>query len=176
MALTPKQRLFVREYLRDLNATKAAIRAGYSKASATTEGPRLLENVGVREAIDTALEQREQRVEVKADDVLRELMAMAQVDISEAFDEQGRLLPLHEMSPDVRRMIASVETDELYGGSGKARTEIGVIRKVKFWPKDKALELLGRHLKMFTDKVLHEGSVTINVVDPFAAPPKGPPK
>jgi phage terminase small subunit len=155
VALTPKERLFAREYLRDLNATRAAIRAGYSKASAASIGSENLQKPDVRDLIDTAIEQRELRVEVKADDVLRELRAMASVDVREAYDENGALLPLHEMSPDVRKMIASVEAEEIFAGRGEERTVVGTLRKVKFWPKDKALELLGRHLRMFVDRVEH---------------------
>lgn len=150
--MTPKQRLFVREYLRDLNATQAAIRAGYSKASATTDGPRLLDNAGVREAIDSALAARELRVEVKADDVLRELLVLAATDLRDAYDENGRLLPVHEMPEHVAKAVASVKTFEEFEGTGADRVKVGEVREVKFYSKEKALELLGRHLKMFTDK------------------------
>lgn len=150
--MTPRQRLFVREYLRDLNATRAAIRAGYSKASATTEGPRLLDNAGVRQAIDSALADRELRVEAKADEVLRELLAFARTDIRDAFDENGRLLAVHEMPEHVAKAISSVKVFEEFEGAGKDRVQVGEVREVKFWDKSKALELLGRHLKMFAEK------------------------
>lgn len=171
MALTPKRRRFIAEYLKDLNATKAAIRAGYSAKNADVVGPRLLGKVSVKREVDAALERRAVRTEVKQDDVLRELLAMADVDPSRAVDPvTGKLLPLHEMPADVRRSIASVEVFEEWGGRGDERAKVGEVIKVKFWPKDKALELLGKHLKMFTDKVQHEGGVAISIVDPFAAP------
>lgn len=156
MALTPKQNAFVAEYLKDLNATQAAIRAGYSQKTAHVQGPRLLENVEVKRSIDEALERRAARVEVKADDVLRELLRLAMVDIGEAFDEKGALKPLHEMSPDVRRAISGIEVEEIWDfGDGDERTSAGRVRKVKFWDKKGALELLGKHLKLFTDRVEH---------------------
>jgi hypothetical protein len=71
--LSPRQRRFVEEYLTDLNATQAAIRAGYSARTANEQGPRLLVNVGIATAIQTAQEARSQRVLITQDDVLRGL-------------------------------------------------------------------------------------------------------
>jgi phage terminase small subunit len=147
--MSPKRRRFVLEYIKDLNATQAAIRAGYSKLTADTQGPRLLGNVGVRKAIDSALAEREVRTQIKADDVLKELHRLATVDVGDAFDDMGRLLPFKDMPRDVRRAIAGVDVEELWGPDGGA--QLGVIRKVKFWPKSNALEQLGKHLKLFTD-------------------------
>jgi phage terminase small subunit len=70
VALTPKQQRFVDEYLIDLNATQAAIRAGYAAKDADVQGPRLLGNVGVAEKIGAALRERAQRVEITQDYVL----------------------------------------------------------------------------------------------------------
>ena len=69
--LTDRQKEFVRQYLVDLNATKAAIRAGYSERTANAQAGRLLANVGIREAIENAQAKRARRVEIKAEDVLR---------------------------------------------------------------------------------------------------------
>lgn len=69
--LTDKQAAFVRQYLVDLNATQAAIRAGYSERTANAQAGRLLANVGIREAIENAQAKRARRVEIKAEDVLR---------------------------------------------------------------------------------------------------------
>jgi phage terminase small subunit len=151
--LTPRQALFVAEYLKDLNATKAAIRAGYSAASAHSCGPRLLENADVATAIASAIERRSQRVEIKADDILRELYRLATVDLGGAIDQAtGRLLPLHEMPEDVRRAISSIETEELWEGRGEDRERLGDLVKVKFWDKKAALELLGKHVGIFVDR------------------------
>ena len=157
MPLTPRQWRFVAEYVKDLNGTKAAIRAGYSAKSADVSASRLLAKAKVKREVDAVLERRALRVEVKQDDVVRELLAMAQTDMRQAFDENGALRPLHEMPADVAKMISGVETEELfeYVGQGpdRERVHVGNVRKVKFWSKEKALELLGRHLKMFTDKL-----------------------
>lgn len=151
--MTPKQNRFVAEYLVDLNATNAAIRAGYSSRTAHVIGPENLAKPEVKKAVDDALERRNARVEVKADDVLRELLTFAKLDIRKAFDANGRLLPIHEIPEDVARAISGIKVFEEYEGSGKDRVAIGEVREVKFWDKTKGLELLGRHLKMFTDKL-----------------------
>lgn len=162
MALQPRQAAFVREYLVDLNATQAAIRAGYSAKTAHAQGPRLLENVEVAAAIDEALKRRAERVEVKQDDVLRELMRLALVDIGEAFDDAGRLKPLKDIPPDVRRAIAGIEVFEETASDGEGgRCTVGQVRKVKFWDKTRGLELLGKHLKLFTDRLEVEGKLTL---------------
>lgn len=147
--LAPRQAKFVAEYLVDLNATAAAIRAGYSQRSAAERGYELLQNSRVRAAIDEAMRRRQERVEVRADDVLRELLRLATVDVGQAFDEHGALRPLQEIPEDVRRAISGIETIE----EEIAEERMGFVRRVRFWDKTKALELLGKHLKMFADKV-----------------------
>ncbi len=154
--LTARQQAFVREYLVDLNATQAAVRAGYSPKTAEVQGSRLLRFVQVAAAIDEALKARAARVEASADDVLRELTRLALVDVGEAFDAEGRLLPLASMPAEVRRAIVSMETGAL-----------GVV-KVRFADKVKSLELLGKHHKLFVDKVEHSGGVSVNVTNPYA--------
>lgn len=166
--LTPQQARFVAEYLVDLNATQAAIRAGYSENTAESQGSRLLSVAKVRAAVDAAMQRRSQRVEVKADDVLRELMRLAFVDLGKAYREDGTLLPIHEIPEDVRRAMAGLEVDEIWEGFGEDRRQVGVTRKVKFIDKARALELLGKNLKLFTDKVEHSGGVSVAVIDPYA--------
>lgn len=155
--LPPKQLRFVQEYLLDLNATQAAIRAGYSAKTADVTGPRLLGNAGVRAAVDAALAKRAERLEVKQDTILRELLRIGLVDIRKAFDADGNLLPIHQLPEDVARALSGVEVDELFDGQGEHRKSIGVTRKVKFWDKPKALELLGKHVRLFADRVEHTG-------------------
>jgi phage terminase small subunit len=161
VALAPKQARFVDEYPIDVNAKAAAIRAGYSPKTAQEQGSRLLSNVKIRQAIDERILARSKRTEITADTVLRELLRLARVDIGEAFKPDGSLKSIHDMPEDVRRAIAGVEVDELFHGHGQDREQIGYTRKVKFWDKTRALELLGRHLKLFVDKIEVEGRVTL---------------
>lgn len=137
----------------DLNATRAAIRAGYSEKTAASQGERLLRNVEIGEAINSAVEKRAERVEVTADEVLRELKRIALTDIRDAYTADGHLKKMKDMPEDIARAIGGVDTDELWDGHGEERTRVGETVKVKFWPKLQALELLGKHLKLFTDRL-----------------------
>jgi len=114
--LTPKQEAFCREYLIDLNASQAAVRAGY-KGDPNTVGPRLLAYVGVRSLIQKLMTERAERVQRTADDVLKDIHKVKDACMAEAFDQQGN--------------------------AGMVDPKAAL----------KALELEGRHLKMFTDKV-----------------------
>lgn len=161
MALTPKQNRFVAEYLVDLNATQAAIRAGYSPKTAEKIGSENLRKPEVAKAVEEAKARRAERVEVSQDEVLRELLRIARTDIGEAFDVNGNLRPLHDIPVDVRRAISSVEVDELWEGRGEDRDQVGVTRKLKFWDKTKALELLGKHLALFVERHKHDLGPTL---------------
>lgn len=158
-ALTPKQQRFVEEYLKDLNATQAAIRAGYSEKTAQEQGSQNLSKLIIANAIQARMDKRSARTEITSDLILKELLLIARADISQAYDEKGNLKPMHDIPEDVRRAMSAVKVFEEFEGFGKDRTKIGDVREVKFWDKPKALELLGRHLKLFTDKVEHSGSI-----------------
>ncbi|OFZ18518.1 MAG: hypothetical protein A2X94_00825 [Bdellovibrionales bacterium GWB1_55_8] len=158
--LTIKQSRFVLEYLVDCNATKAAIRAGYAAKNADKIGHELLGKTRVRQLLDEQIKAQQKRTLVEADRVLKELYAIAMVDIRDAFREDGTLKALSEMPARVARAIASIETVEVPGG-------VAITKKIKFWPKVAALELLGKHLKLFTDKI--EVSTTDALADRMKA-------
>lgn len=86
MALTPKQARFVQEYLIDLNATQAAVRAGYSERTACEQGSRLLANVKVQEAIYAAKKKRQERTEITQDYVIGKLVEIADRTASDCQD------------------------------------------------------------------------------------------
>jgi phage terminase small subunit len=153
--VTPKQQLFVREYLVDLNATQAAIRAGYSERTAGQMGFDLLKNPQVAAAIQSGMDKRAAKVEITAERVLQEIARLAFFDPSKLYDEHGRPKPVHELDEDTRRAIAGVEIDEVGGGD----KPLVVTRKVKLADKGANLERLGRHLKLFTEKVEISGAV-----------------
>lgn len=160
--LTPKQKRFIEEYLIDLNATQSAIRAGYSEDTAQQMGSENLSKPLIKSAIQAAIDARSKRTNITADNVLSELMRIATADLSGAYDEQGRLKPIHEIPEDTRRAMSGIKVFEEFEGSGQDRVKIGEVREVKFWDKPKALEILARHLKLLTDKVEVSGSVTIS--------------
>lgn len=151
--LTPRQQRFIQEFMVDLCAGKAVVRAGYSPRGAYVHGCRLLRNPKIRQAIDQAIEQQSERTGIKSDAVLRHLMEIASVDIAEIFDEAGELLPLRKIPPHVRRAIAGIDTEDLFEGRGKDRRKVGRVRKVRLWDKVKALESLGKHLKLFAERI-----------------------
>ena len=152
MELTPKQQMFVAEYLVDLNATQAAIRAGYSKHTAKSVGHENLTKPYIAEAVQLAQAERAQRVEVSQDVVLKELLKLALSDVRGLFDDNGRLLPVHMLPDNIAAAVSSVEvvTSRIPGSDP---VEVEHTSKIKFWDKRGSLELLGRHLKLFTDKV-----------------------
>lgn len=157
--LTPRQELFCQEYVVDLNATQAAIRAGYAAPSAAAASSRLLTNVKISVRVAELAGKRTEQVGITAERVLGELMRIATVDIGGAFDASGALLPIHDMPADVRRCISGIEVDEIleWEGEGKARRQVvvGYTRKVKFWDKKGSLDSLGRYLKLFIDRIEH---------------------
>lgn len=159
--LNQKQRLFVSEYLIDKHGTNAAIRAGYSADSAEVQASRLLRNDKIRAAIDAQFALQEKRTLITADRILAELMRVGLADIGEAFNDDGSLKRVRDMPEELRRAISSVEVDELWEGYGEDRQQIGVTKKIKFWEKTKALQLLGNHLKLFVDRLEVSGKVEL---------------
>ena len=163
MALNEKQRRFVAEYLVDRNATAAAKRAGYSERSAHAQGHDLLKHPEIGPAIAEAEAKRSERTGITADVVLYELLRLARVDISEAFDSEGNLLHVKDMPEDVRRAISSIDLVEEQGGVEMTETgevqesPVTTIKKIRFWDKKGALELLGKHLKLFVDRIEVDG-------------------
>ena len=146
MPITPKQQRFVDEYLLDLNASAAARRAGY-RGDPNTVGPRLWAYVGIQAAITAAQQKRQARTEITQDMVLKELARVA----------FGNKRSLMKWGPDGVKLIDSAEiTDDdaaMVSEVSETITEAGGSIKLKTHDKVKALELLGRHMGLFTDKV-----------------------
>ncbi len=148
--MTKKQKRFVEEYLIDLNATQAAIRAGYSPDSAKEIGSENLTKPDIAKAVDQAIAERSRRTGVNADRVVRELAKIAFVNAGEVVDLDTALL-MDKISEDDMAAIQSVKV--------KTFGEDGIEREVKLADKLKALELLGKHLGLFKDKVEINGNV-----------------
>lgn len=148
-----KKARFVAEYLVDLNGTRAAIAAGFAPKSAAVTASKLLKLPKVKAALESAMKERAERVAITADAVLQELWRIARSDLAKAFDGKGNLLPIHDMPPEARAAIASLDTEELFEGQGDERQLKGLSRRARQWDKVKALELVGKHLGMFRDKI-----------------------
>lgn len=106
------------EYLKDLNATQAAIRAGYSAKTAESSGPRLLGNVGVSAAIQAKQSQQLEKAGVTAEMVKARLSALAFQDIRQLFDAQGNLVPIHQLSDAAAVMVAGLEVIKKNAAAG----------------------------------------------------------
>lgn len=151
--LSPKQQRFVAEYLIDLNATAAAQRAGYKQPN--KQGPRLLVNDGIAEAIAAAQGKLVRKLEIKAESVLAEYARLAFSDIGHVLDFSGtdpRLRPAHEIAEDARRAISSVKVRRYTEGSGESTREVEVT-EFKLWDKLNALEKLAKHLGLLKDSL-----------------------
>lgn len=145
--LTEKQKRFVEEYLIDLNATQAAIRAGYSPNTAEQAASRVLSFVKVQDAINIQLAERSRRTGINQDRVIQELAKIAFVNITAIVNNDCEILPDAEEAD--LAAIESVKVKTIPTKSG----EVGVEREVKLSSKLKALELLGKHLGMWNDKL-----------------------
>ena len=163
--LTPKQQVFVEEYLIDLNATQAAIRAGYSVKNADKIGPALIGKSRIKAAIDKAMAERSRRTGINQDRVLRELAKVAFVNAADVINMDEATLRGDANREDTAA-IASVKVKTI-------PTEAGEIieREVKVYDKIKALELLGKHLGMFTDKFNVNAEMAVKIVDDINGDP-----
>ncbi|WP_040209858.1 terminase small subunit [Clostridium polynesiense] len=151
--LTAKQKRFIEEYLIDLNATQAAIRAGYSPATAYSIGNENLKKPEVRACIDKAMAERSKRTGVNADRVLMELAKIGFVNPADVINfNTATVFP--DASEDDLAAIQSVKV-KTSSSEDMELTE----REVRLNDKIKALELLGKHLGMFKDKVEVNGSL-----------------
>ena len=151
--ITPKKQRFAEEYLVDLNATQAAIRAGYSGKTAYSQGDRLLKDVEVRKLIDYAMSKRSERTQITAERVLQELARVAFFDPRRLLNADGSPRPINELDDDTAAVLAGMDIHEEYFGSGEDRQFIGYTKKVKVSDKVAALGLAMRHLGMLKDKL-----------------------
>lgn len=162
MTLTPKQKNFADEYLIDLNASRA-YKVAYPKVKkdevAAAAGTRLLRNVKVENYVQERMKEREQRTEITQDRVLQELAKLGFFDIRKLFDDTGKPLDVTVLDDETAACIAGLEVMDAYEGSGEDKEFVGYVKKYKLSDKIKALELIGRHLGMFKDKLELSGSL-----------------
>lgn len=151
--MTPRQQQFVDEYLVDLNATKAALRAGFSERSAYSTGQRLLKNAEIQARISEAMQSRQDRTQITSDRVLYELGRIGLSDVRRAFTESGALRSIHDLDDDTAAAVASVEVVTRSLGDG----DVEYVHKIRLWPKVPALELLGKHMALWRERVEHTG-------------------
>lgn len=148
--MTKKQKRFIEEYLIDLNATQAAIRAGYSPDTAKAIGCENLTKPDIRAHIDRAMAERSKRTGVNADRIIMELAKIAFINAADVINTKTATVK-EDALPEDTAAIQSVKV--------KTFGEDGLEREIKMADKLKALELLGKHFGMFKDKVELSGGI-----------------
>lgn len=157
MELKGRRELFCREYLKgdaggrgQLNGTQAAYRAGYSPDAARQIASDLLAEPEVQERIAELAEVRNKKLDLDANDIIIELLRMLTSDPLNYVDDKGCVKALAEIPVDARRAIKEFHVDTIGSGVVTRTT-------VRFWNKEKAAELLGKHLTLFKDVLQVEG-------------------
>lgn len=162
--ISDRQRLFCREYLKDFNATQAATRAGYSKKSARIQGCQLLTNPNIQTELARLATEIVKKNDITPDKVVNELARLAFLDPADFFDDDQNLLSIKDMPEHARRAIAGIEIDAVKMKNSVGEEKITTrTSKVKITRKEKALELLGRYLKLFEDDKARE--ITLTIID-----------
>ncbi len=157
--LTLKMKRFIEEYLVDLNATQAAIRAGYSPESAYSIGDENLKKPVIKNAIDKALAERSRRTGINQDRILLELAKIAFLNPIDVIDMDEATIRGDANREDTAA-IASVKVKTIPTPDGNI-----VEREVKTYDKLKALEQIGRHLGMWKDNINISAEVAVQIVD-----------
>lgn len=171
MKLTPKQQRFVEEYLIDLNASAALKRAGYKSKNPDVDGHQLLVKPSIQKAVQEAMDARSKRTEITADKVLQELAHIAFDDIKNYLSFRTEVVEGDydingEPTKEYRQIIEMRNSDDI---DTRNVSEVSFSPKdgfkFKLYDKQKALVDLGRHLKLFTEKVEHSGTITNQNID-----------
>ena len=157
MALTDKQEMFCREYLIDLNATQAAIRAGYSDNTARKIGSENLTKPDIAQRIIDLKSERNERVEVNADYVLRRLVEIDEMDVLDILKDDGGLKMVHEWPRVWRTTLSGLDILTTVTNFDETTME-NILKKIKWPDKVKNLELLGKHISVmaFKEQAAHE--------------------
>lgn len=167
--MTKKQKRFCEEYLIDLNATQAAIRAGYSPDTAGAIGAENLTKPEIQRAVAQSMAERSRRTGVNAERVVLELAKVAFVNVGNVIDATDATLK-EDAAPEDLAAIQSIKVKDM--------GEMGIEREIRMADKLKALELLGRHLGMFNDKMRLDAKLDTGKLDSILAqlqdgPPDG---
>lgn len=164
--INPRQARFIEEYLKDMNAHAAALRAGFAPGGAKAHGCRLLVEPLIQQAIAEAMEARSQRTGIDADWVLRRLAEESEADIADIFDDKGNLRPVKEW-PRVWRtgLVTGIESIEEYAGRGSEREAIGLVRKIKLSDRIRHKELIGKHVNVQAFREQLEVSGKLSIAD-----------
>lgn len=157
--MTPKQTRFVAEYLVDLNATQAAIRAGVPEKSAKTIGPRWLAHVGVAAAIAEGKAKQLEKADLSAARVLEEYRRISFLDVRTFYDEAGNLKPVKDWTADQGASVSSFEVLIKNAKAGDGVTD--TVHKIRLIDKSRTLNDLSKHFGLLTERVDLSGELVI---------------
>lgn len=162
MALTDKQEMFCREYLIDLNATQAAIRAGYSENTARKIGSENLTKPDIQDRIAELKSQRCELVGIDAAYVLKRLTEIDQMDVLDILMPTGELKPVKDWPRVWRTTLSGMDVMEMASEGSTA----ALLKKIKWPDKVKNLELLGKHVSVqaFKEQVEQKLTATHNIM------------
>lgn len=178
--LSDRERIFVAEYLKDLNQTQAAIRAGYAPRSARQQACRMMTKAYIAEAIAAGVGKREEKILDDSEYLRERLRAEADADIADLYDDDGNFKAVKDWPAIWRRgLVVSMETMSVaadeekpdvelepqgHGGALKrAKKPTHIVLKIKYADRVRRLELLGRHTKVSAWK----DKVQLDVSDPL---------
>jgi phage terminase small subunit len=161
VSLNARQQRFVDEYLIDLNATQAAIRAGYSRKTAGQAGAENLKKPEIAGSIATAQLKRSERTEITQDRVLQELARIAFFDPRKLFTSSGSPIDIHDLDDDVAAVLAGL--DIVVERTEEGSNGFSSVRKYKLTNKLGALEAAMRHLGMFKDSLELKGGINVTI-------------
>ncbi|NUW71408.1 terminase small subunit [Vibrio mediterranei] len=152
--LNPKQQAFVAEYLIDLNASAAGVRAGYSASYARRVCSTWVgdfdncaeKHIHIWHKVQQAKQNRVERTEIDSDYVLKRLVEIDEMDVLDILSDDGGLKPISEWPKTWRQFIGGFEIAELWEGRGDDKEQLGLLKKIKWPDKVKNLELIGKHV------------------------------
>lgn len=162
---TIKEQRFIEELPYDWNQAQAAIRAGYSPATARSIASELMQKPKIREAVDRIRAEQSRRTGLSVDVVLQEFARLARFDPRRLFNPDGSPKAINELDDDTAAAIVGLEVVEMYEGLGVEREFVGYLKKYKLADKKSALDSIAKHLGMFKDDA---PVVNVNVNNPFA--------
>jgi phage terminase small subunit len=167
-----REDIFAREYVIDFNATRAALAAGYSPTSASESGCELLRKSKVTLKINDLLSKRASKLGIKAERVVEEIARLANSNIEDFLsrDEKGGIihpvtLDFSRVSRDQLAAVQEIKVDEYGGGSGDGERRQVLRTTFKLAPKDKALDMLMRHLGAYNDKLAVRIDMSTEIVN-----------
>lgn len=169
--LSPKQERFCEEYMLDLNASEAAVRAGFSRRSRQQLGHLMLQDPRIAERITELKRKASERLEISADNVIQEIASVAFSNIKDFLTSENTIRSINDLPRNLTRAVSSVEVTETFISNGKDLPPTKEITtKLKLHPKVPAMEQLARHLGLFKkDNEQHPNEVLFKIyqgIDP----------